>query len=57
MNVFTSATIEAVLGIPPATLRKWVERGHVKRVGRDLYDGDTVIERWREVESASTDAA
>lgn len=52
-HVYTAATIEAVLGVRPATLRKWVERGHVTRVGRDLYDGDSVIARWREAEAAS----
>lgn len=44
---FTAAQIEAVLGIPPSTLRVWVHRGHVRKVARDLYDGDSVIARWR----------
>jgi hypothetical protein len=51
VSAYTSATIESVLGVPPATLRKWVERGHVTKLGRDLYDGDSVIERWRAVEA------
>lgn len=53
MSAYTSAQIEAVLGIRPATLRKWVQRGHVTKLGRDLYDGDSVIARWREVETAA----
>lgn len=43
---FPAATIEAVLGVPASTVRKWVERGHVRKYGRDLYDGDDVINRW-----------
>jgi phage terminase Nu1 subunit (DNA packaging protein) len=44
----TSALAHAVLGIKPATLRKWVQRGHVRKLGRDLYDADTVIAHWRQ---------
>lgn len=47
MSVYTSAQIEAVLGVKPGTLRQWVHRGHVVKVGRDLYDGDSVIAYWR----------
>lgn len=46
-DVYTAATIEAVTGVDRATLRKWVERGHVVRVGHDAYDGDSVIAYWR----------
>ena len=52
-GAYTAAQIEAVLGVRPATLRKWVQRGHVAKLGRDLYDGDSVIARWREAEAAS----
>jgi predicted site-specific integrase-resolvase len=38
----TAAQVLAVLGINPATLRKWVERGKVRRYGRDAYDVDDV---------------
>lgn len=48
MSVYTSAQIHAVLGVRPGTLRQWVKRGHVRKVGRDLYDGDSVIAHWRE---------
>lgn len=47
MDVYTAATIQAVTGVEPATLRKWVERGHVTKLGRDAYDGDSVIAYWR----------
>lgn len=33
----TAAAVEAVLGVKPATLRKWVQRGHVRKLGRDRY--------------------
>lgn len=46
-DVYSAATIHTVLGVEPATLRKWVERGHVRRLGYDKYDGDTVIAHWR----------
>lgn len=46
-DVYTSSTIAAVMGIDGATLRKWVERGHVARVGHDAYDGPSVIAHWR----------
>lgn len=55
-DTYTSATIETVLGVRPATLRKWVERGKVARVGRDLYDGDSVIAYWRERALAAAEA-
>lgn len=54
MNVYTSAQIREVLGIKPGTLRIWVLRGHVVKVGRDLYDGDSVIARWQQM-AARTD--
>lgn len=49
IDVYTAATIEAVTGVDRATLRQWVARGHVTRVGRDAYDGDSVIAYWRTV--------
>lgn len=47
MSAYTADQIEAVLGVKPATLRKWASRRLVDKVGRDLYDGDSVIARWR----------
>jgi phage terminase Nu1 subunit (DNA packaging protein) len=46
-GLFTAETIAAVTGVQPATLRKWVERGHVVKHGRDRYDGESVIAHWR----------
>lgn len=46
-QTFTSATIAAVLEVKPGTLRQWVNRGHVRKLGRDQYDAETVIARWR----------
>lgn len=48
MSAYTAAQVEAILGIKQATLQKWVQRGHIKRVGRDLYDEDTLLAHWRE---------
>lgn len=48
MSAYTAAQVEAVLGVKPATLRKWVQRGHVRKVGRDLYDETTLLARWRQ---------
>lgn len=42
----TAELAERVLGIKPATLRKWVQRGYVRRVGRARYDLGDVRERW-----------
>ena len=53
MSAYTAAQIEAVLGIPRVTLRVWVHRKHIRKVGRDLYDGDSVIARWRESQAAA----
>lgn len=53
MSAYTSAQIEAVLGIPASTLRVWAHRGHITKVGRDLYDGDSVIARWRATAAAA----
>ena len=50
----TSAQVQAVLGVRPGTLRIWVLRGYVRKVGRDLYDADTVIARWRTVAERMT---
>lgn len=46
MSTVTAEMAEKVLGIKPATLRKWVQRGYVRRVGRSLYDLDDVRKRW-----------
>jgi predicted site-specific integrase-resolvase len=46
MSTISAELAERVLGIKPATLRKWVERGHVRKVGRALYDLDDVRARW-----------
>jgi transposase-like protein len=48
MSAYTAAQIEAVLGVPPSTLRSWVRRGQVRKAGRELYDGDSVIARWQQ---------
>lgn len=41
-----SATLaELVLGVKPATLRKWHERGQVRRYDRGMYDLGDVLER------------
>jgi len=53
VSAYTSAQIRDVLGIPASTLRGWVHRGHIRKVGRDLYDGDSVIARWRQAEAAT----
>lgn len=46
-DVYTAATIHNALGIKPARLRQWVARGHVRRVGRDKYDGESVRAHFR----------
>jgi predicted site-specific integrase-resolvase len=46
VSTITAELAERVLGIKPATLRKWVERGYVRRVGRARYDLDDVRARW-----------
>ena len=38
----TAAQVLATLGIPPATLRSWAQRGKVRRYGRDLFDADDI---------------
>lgn len=42
----TAAEVEATLGIPPATLRSWHQRGKVRRYGRDRYDADDVAAQY-----------
>lgn len=42
----TTAKAAERMGIDPRTLRKWVERGHVRRYGRDRYDAGDVAARW-----------
>lgn len=37
-----SATVYAVLNVNPSTLRTWVQRGHVRKLGRDAYDLGTI---------------
>lgn len=56
-DVYTAAAIHNALGIKPATLRKWVQRGHVTRVGRDAYDGDSVIAHFRTLADDDDDHA
>lgn len=46
MGVITAAQARQLLGINPATLRKWVERGHVRKLGRDRYELEDVRDRW-----------
>lgn len=41
----TAAAVEQVLGVKAATLRKWVERGLVRKHGRDRYDVADIVER------------
>jgi hypothetical protein len=48
VSAYTAAQIETVLGVPPSTLRSWVRRGQVLKVGHELYDGDSVIARWQQ---------
>lgn len=55
MSAFTSAQIEAVLGIKPGTLRVWAHRGHITKLGRDLYEGDSVIAHWQAAAQTATD--
>jgi len=54
VSAYTSAQIEAVMGIPASTLRGWVHRGHIVKIGRDLYDGDSVIARWRRSQATTS---
>jgi predicted transcriptional regulator of viral defense system len=46
MSTITAEQAEKLLGIKPATLRKWVERGHVRRLRHGVYDLDDVRARW-----------
>lgn len=41
----TTAAAESI-GIKPRTLRKWVERGHVRCYGTDCYDAGDIADRW-----------
>lgn len=56
MSTITAELAERVLGINPATLRKWVERGHVRKTGRDRYDLDDVRARWLQAASLGEEA-
>lgn len=38
----SAAAVYRVFLVKPHTLRKWVERGHVQRVGYDQYDVDSL---------------
>lgn len=42
--IITSAQAQ-LLGVRPGTLRLWVHRGHVRRLGRDSYDLTDVLAR------------
>lgn len=46
MSTVTAELAQRVLGINPSTLRTWVERGYVRKLGRDRYDLDDVRARW-----------
>jgi predicted site-specific integrase-resolvase len=43
VSVQPAAEIKAALGVNPHTLRTWVERGKVRKVGHNRYDSDSVI--------------
>ena len=45
MTITASQAFE-MLGIRPATLRKWVQRGYVHKTGRDAYVAKEVWDRW-----------
>ena len=40
--IATAAQVHAVLGVKPGTLRQWVHRGHITKVGHDAYDWDSI---------------
>jgi len=48
----TSRQVQAVLGIKPSTLRRWVVRGHVRKFGRDRYSTEDVLAHCRRVSSS-----
>jgi hypothetical protein len=39
----SASDLQSVLGVDPITLRVWASRGHVRKLGRDRYDVDSVI--------------
>ena len=45
--IVTAAQVHATLGIPPATLRSWAQRGKVRRHARDGFDADDVAAAYR----------
>jgi hypothetical protein len=45
VSTLTAAEIRAAFGIEPGTLRVWVHRRHIRKVGRDTYDRDSVLAR------------
>lgn len=55
MDGYTAAEIHAVLGVQPVTLRVWVHRGHVEKLGRDSYDLDSVVRRLQEITQPADD--
>jgi predicted site-specific integrase-resolvase len=38
----SAAELRAALGVDPTTLRVWTARGHIRKLGRDRYDVDSV---------------
>lgn len=54
-DFYTAATIHAVLGVPPGTLRQWVARGQVRKLGRDRYEAASVLTRWRRSQGAGAE--
>jgi DNA-binding transcriptional MerR regulator len=46
VSSITAELAQRVLGINPSTLRTWVQRGYVRKLGRDRYDLEDVRKRW-----------
>jgi predicted site-specific integrase-resolvase len=51
----TAKQVREILGIDGATLRKWVQRGHIRRYGRNSYEWDDVVARGLPLAAARPD--
>jgi predicted transcriptional regulator of viral defense system len=45
--MITAAEVQRQTGLKPATLRKWVQRGKVRRYGNGAYDIDDIAAELR----------